>query len=78
MTAKESERGAEEPAEVAPENDGLAGESFVESDAAQTRIPYDKGGVPLYIAFAWAVFLVTYIVVMALLVLPDLRAWLAR
>ena len=49
---------------------------FVENDAHRTRLPYDRGGVPFYIALAWAAFIVTYIVVMSLVALPDLRAWL--
>jgi hypothetical protein len=50
----------------------------VESDAARTVLPYDKGGVPIYIALAWVAFIVTYIVVMAVIALPDLRAWLGH
>ena len=53
-----------------------AGRPFVEDDSHQTELPYDKGGVPLYIALAWAVFIVTYITVMSVVALPDLRAWL--
>jgi hypothetical protein len=51
---------------------------FVEDDRAKTRLPYDRGGVPIYIALAWAAFIVTYIVVMSLVVLPDLRSWMAH
>jgi len=50
---------------------------FVEDDGAKTYLPYDRGGVPFYIALVWAAFIVTYIVVMSLVVLPDLRTWLA-
>jgi hypothetical protein len=48
---------------------------FVEDDAAQTVLPYDTGGVPFYIAFVWVAFIITYIVVVSVLVVPDLRAW---
>jgi hypothetical protein len=51
---------------------------FVEDDAHQTQLPYDKGGVPLYIALAWAAFIVAYITVMSMVALPDLRAWLGH
>jgi hypothetical protein len=51
---------------------------FVEDDAHQTELPYDKGGVPIYIAIAWAAFIITYITVMSIIALPDLRAWLGR
>jgi hypothetical protein len=51
---------------------------FVEDDSHPTELPYDKGGVPLYIALAWAVFIVTYITVMSMVALPDLRDWLGR
>jgi hypothetical protein len=50
----------------------------VESDAARTELPYDHGGVPIFIALAWVVFIITYIVVMSVVALPDLRAWLAH
>ena len=55
-----------------------ASRAFVESDERETNMPYDKGGVPVYIAILWVGFIVTYVVVMSLLALPDLRAWLAR
>jgi hypothetical protein len=47
---------------------------FVEDDAVQTVLPYDTGGVPFYIAFAWVSFIVTYFIVVGLLVVPHLRA----
>jgi len=49
---------------------------FVEDDGVRTRLPYDRGGVPIYIALAWVAFIITYIVVMSLVALPDLRSWL--
>ena len=51
-------------------------EPFVERDDRETVIPYDKGGVPIYIALLWVGFIITYIVVMSLIALPDLRAWI--
>jgi hypothetical protein len=68
MTGSESKTSAED----------RAGRPFVEDDSHQTELPYDKGGVPLYIALAWAVFIVAYITVMSIVALPDLRAWLGR
>ena len=65
----------------ASEASGGAGERaapFVEDDGARTQLPYDRGGVPIYIALAWAAFIITYIVVMSLVALPDLRSWLER
>ena len=49
---------------------------FLEDDGARTRLPYDRGGVPIYIALAWVAFIVAYFVVMILVALPDLRSWL--
>ena len=51
---------------------------FVESDQHRTRLPYDVGGVPLYVALPWVAFIIAYIVVMSIVALPDLRAWLGR
>jgi hypothetical protein len=50
---------------------------FVESDERPTSLPYDRGGVPFYIALAWVGVIVTYVAVMVTLALPDLRRWLA-
>jgi hypothetical protein len=50
--------------------------AFVERDDQRTELPFDKGGVPFYIALLWAAFIVAYVVAMSLLALPDLRAWL--
>ncbi len=55
-----------------------APDAFVESDGAETRLPYDKGGVPIYIAIAWVGFIIAYLLGVATLVLPDLRAWMAQ
>ena len=68
MTGSESKRPA----------DDIAPRPFVEDDSRATELPYDKGGVPLYIALAWAAFIVAYITVMSMVALPDLRAWLGR
>jgi hypothetical protein len=53
-------------------------EPFVEHDDRETIMPYDKGGVPVYIALLWVAFIITYIVVMSLVALPDLRSWMAH
>ena len=51
---------------------------FVERDDAETVLPYDKGGVPFYVALLWVGFIVAYVAVMAAIALPDLRAWMAK
>jgi hypothetical protein len=51
-------------------------DEFVERDDRETHLPFGTGGVPFYIALVCVGFIVTYIVVMAVLALPDLRAWL--
>jgi hypothetical protein len=51
---------------------------FIERDDKQTSMAYDSGRIPLYIVVAWALFIVAYVVVMALVALPDLRAWMAH
>jgi hypothetical protein len=56
---------------------GQASAPFTEADHRETPMPYGEGGVPFYIAVAWAIFIVTYIVFMAIVALPDLRAWMA-
>jgi len=53
-------------------------EPFVERDDRETLLPYDTGGVPIYIALLWVAFIVAYVVVMSLVALPDLRAWMAH
>ena len=49
-----------------------------ERDDARTVIDYGSGGVPLYIIVSWVIFIVTYVVVMSVLALPDLMAWMRR
>ena len=51
---------------------------FVENDVQRTRLPYDTGGVPFYIALAWAGIIIAYVTVMSMVALPDLLAWLGR
>lgn len=53
-------------------------EPFVERDDRETLMPYDKGGVPVGIALLWVGFIITYVVVMSLVALPDLRAWMGQ
>jgi hypothetical protein len=68
MSAEASERGR-----VSGED-----EPFVERDDRATKMAYDEGRVPLYVVVAWVLFIVAYITVMALVALPDLRAWMQR
>ena len=65
MKSAESEPAPEEPA-------------FLEDDHRETKLPYDTGGVPFYIAIVWVGIIVLYPLVMWLLALPDLRRWLAH
>jgi len=53
-------------------------EPFIERDDRETLLPYDKGGVPLYVALLWVGFIIAYIVVMSLVALPDLKSWMAH
>ena len=48
---------------------------FVERDDRETPLGYGDGGVPLYLAIAWAGFMVVYVAVMATVALPDLLSW---
>jgi hypothetical protein len=48
---------------------------FVEQDDHKTRFDYDSGGVPVYVAVLWVLFLASYVVYMVLYGLPDLAAW---
>jgi hypothetical protein len=52
--------------------------AFVESETRETSLPYGEGRLPFYVAVAWVAIIVTYVVVMALLALPDLRKWMAH
>jgi hypothetical protein len=83
MSDSESEgsKSAVEPAsaaskEAAPPVD--VERPFVEEDSTKTVIPYDKGGLPIYIALAWVAFIIAYVTVMSIVALPDLKAWLSR
>jgi len=55
---------------------GEASAPFTEADHRETPMPYGEGGVPFYIAVLWVAFIVTYIVFMSFVALPDLRAWI--
>ena len=58
-------------------SDSESKEAFIERDDRETELPVDHGGVPIYVAIAWVVFIIVYVTVMAILALPDLRAWMA-
>jgi hypothetical protein len=51
-------------------------EQASERDDQPTVLDYGQGGVPLYVTVSWVIFIVTYVVVMAVLALPDLTAWM--
>jgi hypothetical protein len=61
--------------ESKPENQE---ESFVEGDERETMLGYGEGKVPWYVAVVWVGFILTYAAVMAVLALPDFRAWASR
>jgi hypothetical protein len=48
---------------------------FVEQEDQKTRFDYDSGGVPVYVAVLWVLFLASYVVYMVIYGLPDLAAW---
>ena len=48
---------------------------FVERDDEPTKMIYDHGGVPMYVAVAWVIFLACYVAYMVVYGLPDLSAW---
>ena len=48
---------------------------LTETDDHRTRFDYDDGGVPLYVAVLWVLFLASYVVYMLIYGLPDLAAW---
>jgi hypothetical protein len=56
------------------QNDG----PLPEQDDRKTVIEYGQGGIPLYITVSWVIFIIGYVVVMAILSLPDLTAWMQR
>ncbi len=43
---------------------------FKDSDNAVTEMDYDTGGVPLYVAVVWVVFLACYVTYMVMYRLP--------
>lgn len=50
-------------------------EALTEYESAPTKMTYDKGGVPLYVALIWVGFLASYVAYMLFYGLPDLSAW---
>jgi hypothetical protein len=58
--------------------DQTGDDRFIENDHRETKLGYGDGGVPFYVAVAWVLFIIAYVVVMASLALPDLRAWAGR
>ena len=61
-----SDAGSERTSELPP---------LVERDDEKTNFDYDGGGVPIYVAVLWVLFLVAYVVYMLIYGLPDLAAW---
>ena len=50
-------------------------EGFTETDDSPTQMGYGSGGVPLYVALLWMLFLASYIAYMLMYGLPDLSGW---
>ncbi len=48
---------------------------FTEHENAPTTMAYDNGGVPMYVAIVWVLFLASYVAYMVVYGLPDLSAW---
>ncbi|MEQ8276021.1 MAG: hypothetical protein RMA76_22175 [Deltaproteobacteria bacterium] len=48
---------------------------FTEHEADRTNMTFDNGGVPLYVALIWVVFLASYVAYMVVYGLPDFSAW---
>ncbi|RMD99086.1 MAG: hypothetical protein D6812_12235 [Deltaproteobacteria bacterium] len=48
---------------------------FLERDDAETRMDFDQGGIPFYVAIAWIIFLAAYVIYMVIYALPDWKAW---
>lgn len=57
------------------EHAGSERPAFIESDHAETEMPFDKGGVPLYVAIVWVIFLACFVTYMVFYALPDFSAW---
>lgn len=49
--------------------------ALVEQTNGQTVMAYDKGSVPFYVVIVWLALIISYVVYMAILALPDLKAW---
>lgn len=54
---------------------GSEGDRFVEHSHRETRMDFDDGGVPFYVAIVWVVFLLSYIIYMVRFAFPDWSAW---
>jgi hypothetical protein len=58
-----------------PEATTEAGDPFVESEAAETRMTYDRGGLPWYLVALWIGVLAGVGIYAAGLLAPDLGSW---
>jgi len=50
-------------------------EPFAESDDQATRMIYDTGGLPAFIAVVWLGLLVAFVTYLVTYGIPDLKAW---
>lgn len=67
MSASESE--------TVKTEESAATQPYKEYDQHPTQLGFDRGGVPLYVALIWVVFLASYVAYMVVYGLPDLTAW---
>ena len=57
-------------------SDGTNGDGvFNEDDGVETRMAYDKGGVPRYVGLAWVVAIVGLAIYTFAYMVPDLSRW---
>jgi hypothetical protein len=65
-----SASGSEQPTNAPEEK-----RAFTEYEQSETELPFDKGGVPVYVALIWVGFLAVYVIYMVMYALPDYSLW---
>lgn len=53
----------------------VAGNADPETGHGRVNFNYGDGGVPIYVGFIWIVFILSYILVMSIVALPDFISW---
>ena len=64
-----------QPPEAGPVSPALEGEPFLESDEAETALPYDHGKLPWWVTLVWMSLFVGLGLYTANLYIPDLFRW---